>query len=295
MRILRTPDDRFADLPDFPFAPHHRTVGDGLRLAYLDEGPRDGPVVVLLHGEPTWSYLYRRFVPPLVAAGCRVLAPDLIGFGRSDKPAEPDDHTYERHVAWMLDWLKQVDPQRITLFCQDWGGLIGLRLVAAGPDRFAAVIVSNTALPTGGGMGPAFAAWLAFSQGVPELPIGQIVQNGTGGGLTAGEVSAYDAPFPDETYKAGARRFPALVPLTPDHPSAAENVAAWSVLERFDRPFVTAFGAEDMVTGGAEFGFRMRVPGARGQPHALIPGGHHFIQENAAQPLVALILRMVDA
>ena len=295
MHVLRTPDDRFANLPDYPFEPNYFDVAAGLRLHYLDEGPRDAPPVLLMHGEPTWSFLYRRFIPPLVAAGRRVLAPDLVGFGKSDKPTARDDYSYERHVEWMLTWLRAVDLTGITLFCQDWGGLIGLRLVAADPSRFAAVVVANTALPTGEAPGPAFAQWLEFSQTVPEMPIGVIVQNGSGHALSHAEVAAYDAPFPDERYKAGARAFPALVPITPEHPSVAENRAAWETLARFDRPFFTAFGAEDMVTGASEFLFRARIPGARGQAHRLIPGGHHFVQEHAPAALVSAILEATGA
>ncbi len=290
MQILRTPDDRFAGLQDYPFAPNYVTLGDGLRVHFVDEGPRDGPTIILMHGEPSWSYLYRKMIPPLVAAGCRVLAPDLVGFGKSDKPTAQDDYTYERHVGWMLEWLGIVDPQDVTLFCQDWGGLLGLRLVTAEPDRFAAVVASNTGLPIGEGFGEAFLAWLQFSQNVPEFPAGMILQSASTRELSAAEVAAYDAPFPDESYKAGARRFPALVPITPDHPSVAENRAAWDVLRKFDKPFVTAFGDADRVTAGNEKLFQDIVPGAKGQDHVMVAGGHHFIQEDAPDQLVHVII-----
>ncbi len=294
MDVLRTPDERFADLPDYPFVPHYATVstadGTELRLHYLDEGPRDGPVVLLMHGEPSWSYLYRAFVAPLVAAGKRVVAPDLIGFGRSDKPAARSDYTYEGHVDWMSQWLTGLDLTGITLFCQDWGGLIGLRLVAAFPDRFARLVIANTGLPTGSGMSPAFAAWLKYSQEVPDLHIGGILNGGCVRTLTPAEIAAYDAPFPDDRYKAGARQFPALVPITPDHASVAENRAAWEVLSRFDRPVVTCFSDQDAVTKGGERVFIDRVPGARGQPHTIVAGGGHFLQEDTPAELVAIIL-----
>jgi haloalkane dehalogenase len=299
MEVLRTPDERFIDLADYPFAPHYLTVTDAdgteLRIHYVDEGPRDAAPILLMHGEPSWSYLYRKFVPDLVARGHRVIAPDLIGFGKSDKPAARTDYTYERHVAWMSDWLTALDLTDITLFCQDWGGLIGLRLVAAFPDRFARLVVSNTGLPVGTGSSEGFDAWLAFSQNVPQFPVGFIVNGGTTRDLTAAEIAAYDAPFPDETYKEGARQFPTLVPITPDHASVAENRAAWAVLERFEQPVLTAFGDKDAVTKGGERAFIERVPGARGQPHRIIAGGGHFIQEDAPAELCALVDDLIRA
>jgi haloalkane dehalogenase len=293
MDVLRTPDERFAGLADYPFAPHYLTVTDAdgtdLRIHYIDEGPRDAAPILLMHGEPSWSYLYRKFVPDLVARGHRVIAPDLIGFGKSDKPAAREDYTYERHVAWMSDWLIQLDLMGITLFCQDWGGLIGLRLAAAFPDRFARLVVSNTGLPVGTGSSAGFDAWLAFSQNVPLFPTGVIVNGGTTRDLSGAEIAAYDAPFPDESYKEGARQFPKLVPVTPEHASVAENRAAWAVLETFDRPVLTAFGDKDAVTAGGEKIFIERIPGARGQPHRIIAGGGHFIQEDAPEELCGLI------
>ena len=297
MKILRTPDERFQGLADWPFAPHYATVvdadGTALRLHYVDEGPRDGPVVLLMHGEPSWAYLYRGIIPALTARGCRVVAPDLIGFGRSDKPASRDDYTYERHVDWMSQWLARMALSDVTLFCQDWGGLIGLRLVAAFPDRFAGVVAGNTGLPVGTGWTEGFKAWLDFSQSVPQMPIGFIVNGGSARNLTDAEVAAYDAPFPDESYKEGARQFPKLVPVTPEHASVAENLAAWSVLERFDKPFLTAFSDGDAVTRGGEAVFQARVPGARGQPNVILPGGH-FLQEDSPAEIAALIAGMVE-
>lgn len=299
MDVLRTPDERFADLVDYPFAPHYLTVtdadGSDLRIHYVDEGPRDAAPILLMHGEPSWSYLYRKFIPDLVARGHRAVAPDLIGFGKSDKPAARSDYTYERHVAWMSDWLTVLDLTDITLFCQDWGGLIGLRLVAASPDLFARLVVANTGLPVGTGSSEGFDAWLAFSQNVPQFPVGFIVNGGTTRDLSAAEIAAYDAPFPDEHYKEGARQFPTLVPITPDHASVAENRAAWAVLERFERPLLTAFGDKDAVTKGGERAFIERVPGARGQPHRIIAGGGHFIQEDAPEELCALIDDLIRA
>ena len=288
MEFLRTPEHCFDDLADYPFAPHYLNVTDAdgtdLRIHYLDEGPRDAPPILLMHGEPSWSYLYRNFVPDLVARGHRVIAPDLIGFGKSDKPAARSDYTYERHVTWMSAWLIALDLTDITLFCQDWGGLIGLRLVAAFPDRFARLVIANTGLPVGTGSSEGFNAWLAFSQNVPQFPVGFIVNGGTTRALTTAEIAAYDAPFPDESYKEGARQFPTLVPITPEHASVAENQAAWKVLERFERPVLTAFSDQDAVTKGGEKVFIDRVPGAKGQPHTIIVGGGHFLQEDAPAP-----------
>ena len=290
MPVLRTPDERFAALPDYPFAPRYDTLGNDLRVHFLDEGPRDGPVVLMMHGQPSWSYLYRGMIPPIVAAGCRVLAPDLIGFGRSDKPAEQDAYSYENHVAWMLEWLDRRSLANAVLFCQDWGGLIGLRLVAARADLFAGVVAGNTGLPEGRGMSPAFKAWLDFSQTVPELPIGAILQGASARALSDAEVAAYDAPFPDERFKAGARAFPRLVPLTPDHASVPGNKAAWQVLKRFNKPFVTCFSDADPIAAGGERVFHDRVPGTQGQPHRTIRGGGHFLQEDAPDELAAIVL-----
>ena len=294
MDILRTPDERFAGLDGFDFAPHYSEVTDAqdgtrLRIHHLDEGPRDAAPVLLMHGEPSWCYLYRRFIPDLVTRGHRVVAPDLVGFGRSDKPARRVDYTYERHVQWMSDWLTQLDLTGITLFCQDWGGLIGLRLVAAFPDRFARVVVSNTGLPMGTGATDGFRAWLDFSQNVPVFPVGMIVNGGCHRDLSPAEIAAYDAPFPDETYKEGARQFPTLVPITPEHGSVAENKAAWDVLARFDKPLLTAFGAEDAITRGGERPFIERVPGAQGQAHTVLQGAGHFLQEDVPAELCTII------
>ena len=296
MQVLRTPDERFAGLADWPFAPHYLEIKDAdgtdLRLHYVDEGLRDGAVVLLMHGEPSWAYLYRKIVPALVAKGCRVIAPDLIGFGRSDKPAARTDYTYERHVAWMSTWLTALDLNAITLFCQDWGGLIGLRLVAAFPERFVGVVIGNTGLPTGTGFSEGFNAWLNFSQSVPQMPIGVIVNGGCVRDLNPAEIAAYDAPFPDETYKEGARQFPTLVPITPGHASVAENLAAWKALEAFDKPFLTAFSDGDAVTKGGDVAFQQRVPGAKGQPHVTLHGGH-FLQEDSPAEIAGLIEAMI--
>ena len=300
MKALRTPDARFDGLDGYAFAPNYLDVPDTeggvLRVHYLDEGPRDAAPVLVMHGEPTWCYLYRHMIPRFTAAGHRVIAPDLVGFGRSDKPALREDYTYQRHVDWMAGVLRALDLREITLVCQDWGGLIGLRLVADDPDRFARVVTANTALPTGDAPMPeAFAKWRAFSQEVPVFPAGRIVFGGTVTKLTDAEAAAYDAPFPDESYKAGARQFPMLVPDGPDDPASEANRAAWQVLERFERPWLTAFGAEDKVMAGADRVFQSRIPGAAGQPHRTLPGAGHFLQEDVGPELVDIVNGFIAA
>ena len=299
MQVLRTPDERFTNLPDFPFEPHYAEIDDGeggvLRVHYLDEGPRDAAPVLLLHGEPSWSYLHRHMVPPLVAAGHRVIVPDQVGFGRSDKPSEQGDYSYARHVAWMSSLIfGALDLTDITFFGQDWGGLIGLRLVAAQPDRFARVAVGNTGLPTGDRPpSEAFLAWQEFSQTAPVFPIGAIINGGTVTELSAEVIAAYDAPYPDDSYKAGARIWPSFVPTSPDDPEAPANRAAWEVLERFDRPFLCCFSDADPITGGGEKAFIGRVPGTAGQSHTTIEGAGHFLQEDAGPQLAQVLIDFI--
>jgi len=293
MELLRTPDERFADLDGFPFAPRYVEV-DGVRIHYVDEGI--GPTVLCLHGEPSWSYLYRTMIPPLVAAGLRVVAPDLVGFGRSDKPASCDDYSFAGHVAWMAGFLDAVELRDVTLFCQDWGGLIGLRLVAEDPERFVRVVASNTFLPTGDqAPPPAFLAWQQFSQTTPEFPIGKIVAGATKRPVSPAAIAGYDAPFPEERYKAGARAFPMLVPSRPDDPASAANRAAWERLARFDRPFLTAFADGDPITRGADKILQAKIPGAAGQPHTTIVNAGHFVQEDAGPELAAIVAAFVNA
>jgi haloalkane dehalogenase len=299
VRVLRTPEERFSNLTDFDFEPHFVEVRDGddtLRVHYLDEGPPTGEVVLLLHGEPSWSFLYRKVIPVLVAAGLRAVAPDLVGFGRSDKPAERNDYSYARHVEWMraavLDGLGLAG---ITLVGQDWGGLIGLRLVAEHPERFARVVVANSGLPTGDqGLSDAFMAWQRYSQETPEMPIGAIVAGGCRTPLSPEVVAAYDAPFPDESFKEGARMFPVLVPTRPDDPAAEANRRAWEVLGRWDKPLLTAFSDGDPITGGGDAVFRRMVPGANGQPHTTITGGGHFLQEDRGEELGRVVADFVQ-
>ena len=300
METLRAPDERFTDLPDWPWTPRYADVGTGetqLRMAYVDEGPAEARTILLLHGEPTWSYLYRQVIPPLLAAGLRVVAPDLIGFGRSDQPVERGDYTYQRHVDWLRDLvIGTLDLTDVLLFCQDWGGLLGLRLVAEHPERFAGVVASNTMLPTGDhDPGEAFRAWREYSQTTEDFAVGRIVNGGCVRELSPQEIAAYDAPFPDDRHKAGARQFPALVPAVPDDPASAANRAAWESLMRWDRPFLCAFGDSDKITGAAEPVLRKLIPGAAGQPHELLEQTGHFCQEDAGPRIAEILIRSAAA
>ncbi|MCG8457161.1 MAG: haloalkane dehalogenase, partial [Holophagales bacterium] len=287
-KVLRTPDERFQYLPDYPFEPCYAEV-DGLRIHYVDEGPRDAAPVLMLHGEPSWSYLYR-FMIPICAERHRVIAPDLVGFGKSDKPASVSDYTYQSHMDWMrglvVDTLDLTD---ITLVCQDWGSLIGLRLAAENEERFARIVVGNGFLPTGDQPFPrAFEIWRAFARFSPIFPIGRIVDKGTRRELTPEERRAYDAPFPSARYKAGARAFPLLVPTSPDNPATPANRKAWEVLERWEKPFLTTFSSGDPITRGADKYLRKRIPGAEGQNHQTLRGGH-FLQEDSGPEFAAAV------
>ncbi len=294
MRILRTPESRFERLPGYDFEPHYADVGDGLRLHYLDEGPKGGAPVLLLHGEPSWSYLYRKMIGPIAAAGHRVIAPDLIGFGKSDKPAAPEDYSYLRHVAWIRALVEQLDLRDTTLFAQDWGSLIGLRLAPENEERFSRIVIANGFLPTADRpANAAFRAWRAFSRYAPILPIGRIVASGCVTKLSDAERRAYDAPFPDDSYKAGARIFPSLVPTDENDPAVPANRAAWAALGRWEKPFLTLFGKNDPILGRADALLQRQVPGSRGQPHERFWGGH-FVQEDRGDYLAEAVVRWMN-
>lgn len=287
-KVHRTPDARFVDIPDYPFDPRYHVLGDGLRLHYVDEGPRDATPVLMMHGEPSWSFLYRKMIGPTVNAGYRVLAPDLIGFGKSDKPTSKDAFTYAGHVAWMREWFEAMELENVILACQDWGSLIGLRLVAAMPDKFAGVVLSNGGLPAGQEPPPAFAKWRAFAKMSPVFPIGGIIQRATTTDLPDAVVEAYNAPYDKRASKAAARIFPALVPLG-DNVAVPDQLAAWKVLETFDKPFTCCFSDKDPITKGGFAAFQERVPGARHDLHRTLKGGH-FIQEDDPEGFVDAIL-----
>lgn len=294
MKILRTPDECFANLPDYPFAPNYAEVG-AARMHYVDEGAKDAAeTVLMLHGEPSWSFLYRRMIPVVARAGCRVVAPDLFGFGKSDKFADAEDYSYAMHVESIKTLIERLDLRNITLVCQDWGGLIGLRVAAENEARFARILAANTGLPTGDEEMPkAFKLWLAFSQKVPFLPIGRIIKMGCKTSLSREVVAAYEAPFPDKSYKTGARTFPALVPTTPDDPASAKNRAAWEVLRRWEKPFLTAFSDGDPITRGAERKFQQLIPGAKNQPHTIIKDAGHFLQEDKGEELAQIAVEFI--
>lgn len=311
MEILRTPDERLMNLPDFDFAPHYVDIPvdsaneniagvndtDTLRVHYLDEGPPDGPLVLLLHGEPSWSFLYRHMIPVLTAAGLRCVAPDLVGFGRSDKPAEQSDHTYARQVAWMRAALfDDLDLRGITLVGQDWGSLIGLRLVAEHPDRFDRVVIANGGLPNGSGhISDAFLNWQNFAKTAERFPIGAIINGGCTTDLAPEVIAAYDAPFPDDSFTAGPRIYPALVPLAADNPATPANARAWERLGGFTKPFLTAFSDADPITKGGYRTLQSHIPGANGQPHTTIEGGGHFLQEDRGPELARVVADFVAA
>jgi haloalkane dehalogenase len=331
MKALRTPDARFEKLPGYPFAPHYSEVPDGeggtLRIHHVEEGPADGEVILCLHGQPTWSYLYRKMIPVFVEAGFRVVAPDFVGFGRSDKPTETADYTYARHVQWMSAWLTGLDLRGINLFCQDWGGLIGLRLVAAHPERFARVAAANTGLPEAAGLPPeaagpmhelydslpvvsaselgerfrakdgppGFMFWRKHCAESPDFSVGEIMRT-VGGGRAADEIrAAYEAPFPDDRFVAGARKFPSLVPIFPDDPEIPANKAAWKKLEAFARPFLTCFSDGDPVTAGGEKVLQDRIAGAKGVDHVTIRGAGHFLQEEKGEEVARVMIDFIRA
>ena len=291
--VVRTPESCFKNVVGYDWPVHEVTVGAGLQMVYVDAGPSDAKeTMFLLHGEPMWGYLYHKMVAPLVAAGYRVIVPDLIGFGRSDKPLDTNEYTYERHVAWMNEWLNKNDFRGMTFIGQDWGGLVGLRVVTANVDRFDRICIGNTGLPTyGREPTAAFRDWQKFSKEVPVFEVGKMVRNGSLTKLSPEVIAAYDAPFPDESFKAAARIFPSLYPDGEDHPSNIANKIAWDVLRSWTKPFLTAFGSEDPIAfkPGAHLTFQTRVPGAAGLTHHVIEGANHFIQEDAPAELVTII------
>ena len=295
MEFLRTDDSCFENLPDYNFNPNYLMVDDNeggqLRVHYLDEGSQQAAPILLMHGEPSWSFLYRKMIPILVQAGHRVIVPDLIGFGRSDKPSKRSDYTYQRHVDWMTSLVLQLDLKNITLVCQDWGGLIGLRLAAENTQRYARIVAANTMLPTGDhDPGEAFKQWQKYSQEVPQLAIGNLIQGGTTTELSPAVIAAYNAPFPEEKYKEGARQFPLLVPTSPDDPAADKNRAAWQVLVQWHKPFLTAFSDSDPITAGGDKIMQKLIPGTKGQNHITIKNGGHFLQEDQGEALAKVVI-----
>ena len=288
--FVRTPDSRFKRLTHYPFESRYLDLksealisdgADGLRMHYVDGGLQDADPILMLHGEPSWSYLYRYMIPVCAAAGHRVIAPDLIGFGKSDKPTNIKDYSYQRHMDWLQAFIDQLDLKNITLVCQDWGSLLGLRLAAENETRFKAIVVGNGMLPTGEEKIPAaFKVWKAFALNSPWFPISRIVEFGSFKNFSKDERAAYDAPFPSAKFKAGTRAFPALVPVSPDNPASAANKAAWETLKKWEKPFLTAFSNGDPIMRGGDKHMQKLVPGAKNQPHITLKGGH-FLQEDS--------------
>ena len=293
MKLLRTPNERFKALPGYPFKPHYAEV-EGVRIHYVDEGHNDRETVLMMHGEPSWSYLYRKMIPVVVESGYRVIAPDLVGFGKSDKPAEMSDYSYQKHVSWMTGLITLLDLRDITLVCQDWGGLIGLRIAAEHEERFKRICVSNTGLPAGKGKpSEAFLVWREYSQKTPDFNIGEIVNRACLNKLEPEVIAAYDAPFPDDSYKAGARIFPALVPTSPDDPAVPANLKAWEVFSRWEKPFLTAFSDSDPITQGGDAYFQKTIPGAKGMKHTTIMSAGHFVQEDKGGEWARIIVEFI--
>ncbi len=287
--VIKTPEERFQNLEGYDFPSNYLEVEKGLHMHYLDEGLTDGPVVLLLHGEPSWSYLYRKMIPGL-SQNFRVIAPDLIGFGKSDKIVEKKAYSYQNHMNWLSTFIEKLDLTDILLFCQDWGGLLGLRIITQMEHRFSMVVASNTGLPTGMvEMPESFMQWREYSQHSPGFNIGKVIDMGTVQPLSEKVYEAYNAPFPSEEYKAGARMFPTLVPIALQDPEAQKNVQAWEVLKAWKKPFLTVFGDEDAIMRGAEKIFQKLVPGTQGQDHKILHAGH-FIQEEQGEELAKLIL-----
>lgn len=295
MDFLRTPDERFIDLEDYDFEPKYRSItaedGTLLRFHFVDEGPRDSAPVLLLHGNPTWSYLHRTMIRGLVQRGHRVLALDLMGMGRSDKPTNKDDYSLANHIDWMSQWLEGEDLSNITMYCQDWGGITGLNLLPFHGDRFARIIASNTGVPAGEGAGAGVDRWLEFVASVDQLPIGGLVQSGSARKLSPKEIAAYEAPFPDASYQASPLAFPFLIPVKADNPGVPMCRAMWSFLETWNKPFLTVFGSDDEISykAGAHLRMQRSIPGAANQNHIVIDGAKHFIQEDASDQLVEII------
>lgn len=282
IEFVRTPEQHFERLPNYSFEPNYIDI-QGLRMHYVDDGPKDADPILMMHGEPTWSYLYRHMIPICSSAGHRVIAPDLIGFGKSDKPTNPEDYSYQTHMDWMTQFMEALDLTNITLVCQDWGSLLGLRLAAENEHRFKAIVIGNGMLPTGEQEPPkAFKLWKTFALHSPWFPIARIIESGTFKSLSKDERKAYNAPFPSKKYKVGARVFPALVPVSPNDPATSANQEAWQVLKQWHKPFLTTFSNGDPITRGGDKYLQERIPGAKGQAHQTLIGGH-FLQEDAGK------------
>ena len=291
MPVIRTPEERFKDLPDFPFQPHYLNM-DGLRIHYLDEG--EGQIILCLHGEPSWSYLYRKMIP-ILSSQHRVLAMDFVGFGRSDKFTERSEYSFQMHHDTIINFIRALELEQITLVVQDWGGLLGLTVASEMPELFARLVIMNTGLPTGDEpMGKGFMRWREFASNSPDLPVGLVIQNGTAERALKQEiVAAYESPFPDVSYKAGAMIFPLLVPLSPDDPGAAEMRKAKEVFSRWQKPVLVMFSDKDPITRGGDLFFRSLLPSAKDQPEIVIHDAGHFLQEDKGEEIAQHIVDFI--
>ena len=297
MDILRTPDSQFEGLPEWPFEPHYTTItaddGTPIRIAHAEQGPADGEPIVLMHGNPSWSYLLRHMIGPLAASGRRVIAVDLVGHGRSDKPASKDDYTLARHIDWMSQWLLAMDLQHTTLYCQDWGGTIGLHMVANHPERFDRVVISNSGMPLGDRSNWFLKLWTGLMGRATRFPW-FMLKPGFARPISKAVYRAYRAPYPTPAFEKGLAKFPVLIAVTPNNPGVPLNRAAWARLKTFDKPFLTLFGGKDLVARGAERRLQRHIPGAFGQAHAVMPDAGHFIQEDEPQWLIDHITRFLQ-
>jgi len=291
MSVIRTPEERFKDLPDFPFQPHYLEIDD-LRIHYLDEG--NGQVILCLHGEPSWSYLYRKMIP-ILSKNHRVLAMDFVGFGRSDKFTESSEYSFQMHHDTIIHFIRSLKLEKITLVVQDWGGLLGLTVASEMPELFARLVIMNTGLPSGDEpMGKGFMRWREFASNSSDLPVGQVIQNGTAErALTSEIVAAYESPFPDVSFKAGAMIFPLLVPISPDDPGAAQMRRAKEVFSHWQKPVQVMFSDKDPITRGGDIFFRSLIPGAKGQPEIVIHDAGHFLQEDKGEEIAQHIVDFI--
>ncbi|MFX1234144.1 MAG: haloalkane dehalogenase [Promethearchaeota archaeon] len=293
MKLMRTPEERFQEITDFPFEARYLEI-DGIRIHFIDEGSKDKDCILLMHGEPSWSYLYRHMIPILIKAGYRTIAPDLVGFGRSDKPSEQSDHTYHKHVEWMTKWVKVLNLKDITLFCQDWGSLIGLRVAIENQERFSRIVLSNGGLPTGEQKtNDAIMQWREFSRTSPKFDIKSIMQSGTISKLSKETLKGYNAPFPDDSYKAGPRIMPSLIPISKTDPEHGANKKAIEQYRKWEKPFLTAFSDSDPISKGVDKFWQKIVPGAKAQDHVTIKNASHFVQEDKGPELADVIINFI--
>lgn len=294
MKFVNTPEERFANLKGYPFEANYIEMGEGMKMHYVDEGSKEAEqTVLLLHGEPSWSYLYRKMIP-ILSKKHRVIAPDLIGFGKSSKPIDFEAYSYKKHVDWTAEILTQLELKNVTLFGQDWGGLIGLRLAAQYSEKFSRAAIANTTFPMGVSdlsKITAFLQWQEYAKNTDKLNVGKVIQSSTVSELSEEEVAAYWAPFPEKEYMAGAKIFPALVPLKMDDPECLLNKKIWEEnWLTWKKPFLTLFSDKDIMFSGQESFYQKNIPGAKDQPHQVIKDGGHFLQEDKGEEIANILV-----